>query len=180
MLMLLALTVPLPIVGLGLFDDDDGNTISEVGAEKVGRIEGEQRDDFIGGQPGKNVMNGHAGDETNFGCEVDDLLQGQDGNDMICSCDVTDVLTGNIGAALPEGQETVDLISTDDPAISGRSVDTTADITTTDRADNSVIHFGGTVLAFTRGTESTLTTDDIPLMFQDGVETLFDPNPIAA
>ncbi|WP_299023669.1 calcium-binding protein [uncultured Sulfitobacter sp.] len=114
MLMLLALAVPLAVLGFAVDGgSDDDETTDQIGTEADDRFEGETGDDFIDGQAGDDIMNGRAGDDTIFGREGEDVLQGQDGDDMLCSGEGDDVVTGNTGHDLIEGQGGDDFVSGD-------------------------------------------------------------------
>lgn len=112
MLMLLALAVPLAVLGFGLEDDDNPGE-DFIGDESPDRLEGAEGDDFIDGQAGDDILSGRAGDDTIFGRDGDDVLQGEDGDDMLCSGEGDDVVTGNRGNDLIEGQGGDDFVSGD-------------------------------------------------------------------
>ena len=114
MLMLLALAVPLAVLGFAIDDDSDDETaVEEIGTEADDNIVGDVGNDFIDGQAGDDVMHGRAGDDTILGREGEDVLQGEDGDDMLCSGDGNDVVTGNVGQDFIEGQGGDDFVSGD-------------------------------------------------------------------
>lgn len=114
MLMLLALAVPLAVLGFAIDgNSDDVEDVEEIGTEADDSLVGDQGDDFLDGQAGDDILHGRAGDDTIFGREGDDVLQGEDGNDMLCSGDGDDVVTGNRGQDLIEGQGGDDFVSGD-------------------------------------------------------------------
>jgi Ca2+-binding RTX toxin-like protein len=113
MLMLLAIAVPLAVLGVNMGGDDEEDTVSLVGTDDADTLEGAEGNDFLDGQAGDDIMNGRAGDDTLFGREGEDVLQGEDGDDMLCSGDGDDVVTGNRGQDLLEGQGGDDFVSGD-------------------------------------------------------------------
>ncbi|MEP1766495.1 MAG: calcium-binding protein [Sulfitobacter sp.] len=116
MLMLLALAVPVAVLGFAIdsaSDDDDDNSVEEIGTEGADSLEGGTDDDFIDGQAGDDVLHGRAGNDTIFGREGDDVLQGEDGDDMLCAGDGDDFVTGNTGQDFIEGQGGDDFVSGD-------------------------------------------------------------------
>jgi hypothetical protein len=116
MLMLLAFAVPIAVLGFAIdaaSDDDDDNSVEEIGTEGADSLEGGTDDDFLDGQAGDDILHGRAGDDTVFGREGDDVLQGEDGDDMLCSGEGDDVVTGNTGQDFIEGQEGDDFVSGD-------------------------------------------------------------------
>ena len=59
-------------------------------------------------------------------------------------------------------------------------VDTDAEITVTDEGSDSIIRLGDTVLARVEGTAGIIVASDVALISEAQVESLFDPNPVAA
>lgn len=152
MLMLLALAVPLTVLGFAIEGgSDDDDNVEAIGTEADDSLAGEEGDDFLDGQAGDDILHGRAGDDTIFGREGDDVLQGEDGDDMLCSGDGDDVVTGNTGQDTIEGQGGDDFVSGDygDDTVRGDDGDDTvlggrgSDVVTGNNGDDVI--FGGII-----------------------------------
>ena len=113
MMMILALGLPLLLIGL-VEGGDDGPSITETdGTSGDDTIEGGNGIDFIQGFEGNDDLVGGDGFDTIFGQEGDDVLIGNNGFDMLCSGEGDDFVMGNGGNDLIEGQEGNDFVEGD-------------------------------------------------------------------
>lgn len=102
MLMLLALAVPLALIGLIGGDDDEVETVD--GTQGDDSIDGGAGNDLIRGLDGDDELTGGEGSDTIFGNDGEDILIGNNGADMLCAGEGDDVISGNGGQDTIEGQ----------------------------------------------------------------------------
>ena len=105
MLAILALGLPLVLIGLLEDDDDGGREFTETeGSDGNDTISGGQASDLIQGREGDDILNGGDERDTLLGHGGDDVLIGNDGSDMLCAGEGDDFIAGNNGNDLIEGQ----------------------------------------------------------------------------